>query len=478
MKAIVLPPQTVTEGARTGVANLFGFALTGDFLLDAVNIFNRVLFIFFVLLYLHQFVYLFVGMFRNRRIVTPAKRNHKIGVVICARNEEKVLPHLIDSIRRNDYPQELIDIFVVADNCTDHTADLARSLGCIVFERNDLSKIGKGFALHYLFETLHHDPQYAERCDAYLVLDADNILTKTYVTEMNRVFDLGYDMVTSYRNSKNFGENWIASGYGYWFLHESCHLNNARMKLGTSCAISGTGFLIAREVVKEYGNWEFFTLTEDIECSTEYALSGRKIGYAYHAMLFDEQPSRFRQAWRQRERWAKGFYQVFGKTGKRLGKADVRNFSCYDIITTICPALLITLLILTVNLVCMTVGFATGNHAAGFCALTHIGLYLVNMYLVFLMFGTCTLITEWKKILCLGWKKIAHLFLFPIFMFTYLPIALVALFKKVEWKPIYHEHAVSAESLAEVERLSGETQETGETVKRLQDGSRGEKKIS
>lgn len=117
---------------------------------------------------------------------------------------------LIESIRRNDYPAELVDIFVVADNCTDQTAALARSLGCIVYERNDPEKVGKGFALHYLFEHLHADPLYAERCDAYVVLDADNILTKTYLTEMNKVFDRGYDMVTSYRNSKNFGENWIA----------------------------------------------------------------------------------------------------------------------------------------------------------------------------------------------------------------------------------------------------------------------------
>lgn len=476
MKAIILPPaEAASEYAKNSAAGLFGFALTENFLLDAVNIFNRILFLFFILLYLHQFFYLFVGMFRNRRPSAPARRLHRIGVVICARNEEKVLPHLIESIRRNDYPQSLVDIFVVADNCTDRTAALARSLGCIVFERNDLTKVGKGYALHYLFESLHGDPQYAERCDAYLVLDADNVLTKTYLTEMNRVFDRGYDMVTSYRNSKNFGENWISSGYGYWFLHESCHLNNARMKLGTSCAISGTGFLIAREVVKEYGNWEFFTLTEDIECSTEYALSGRKIGFAYHAMLFDEQPARFRQAWRQRERWAKGFYQVFGKKGKRLGKANIRNFSCYDILTTICPALLITLMMLFGNLACMAVGFAIGNDEAGLGALTHIGLYVLNMYLVFLLFGACTLITEWKKILCAGWKKVLHLFLFPFFMFTYLPIALAALFKKVEWKPIYHEHAVSAESLAAVERLSSETAEKG---KRLSDEARGKKKVS
>ena len=131
---------------------------------------------------------------------------------------------------------------------------------------------------------------------------------------MNKTYDCGYDMVTSYRNSKNIGKNWITSGYGYWFLHEARHLNNARMMLHNSCAISGTGFLIARNVVQEFGNWNFFTLTEDIQCSTAYALSGRKVAYCSTAELFDEQPETFAQSWKQRERWAKGFYQVFGNT--------------------------------------------------------------------------------------------------------------------------------------------------------------------
>ena len=460
------------ECARLIGGGIFGEP-TQDILTNIVNIVNGALFLFFILLYLHQFVYLFVSVFRGKRALPPAGKRHRLGIVICARNEEKVLGQLIESIRRNDYPAELVDIFVVADNCTDQTAALARSLGCIVYERNDPEKVGKGFALHYLFEHLHADPLYAERCDAYVVLDADNILTKTYLTEMNKVFDRGYDLVTSYRNSKNFGENWIASGYGYWFLHESCHLNSARMTLGSSCAISGTGFLIARDVVKEYGNWEFFTLTEDIECSTEFALSGRKIGFAKDAMLFDEQPSRFRQSWRQREGWAKGFYQVFAKKGRRLMKEDIRNFSCYDILTTICPALLITLATLFFNTVCAIVGFSMGNVGAGLGALAHIGLYAVNMYLVFLLFGGITLLTEHRKILCPTWKKIFHLFLFPLFMFTYLPIALVALFKKVEWKPIYHTRSVSVEALRAVE----EQEEALQRVKAVSE-RRGKKKAS
>ncbi|HKL93914.1 MAG TPA: glycosyltransferase family 2 protein, partial [Clostridia bacterium] len=258
--------------------------------------FSNIIGLIFFVLYLHQFVYLIVGLFKTSKIKKAEFNNHKYAIVISARNEELVIGHLIESIRKNDYPQELVDILVIADNCTDSTAKICRDLGCEVFERTDLSKVGKGYALHFLFEKLHTLPEYADRnYEGYIVLDADNILTKNYITELNKVYDSGYKMVTSYRNSKNFGANWIADGYGYWFIREARYLNNPRMILHTSCAISGTGFLVDKEVVKEYDNWCFFCLTEDVEFSAEYALSKRKIGYAHKAMFYDEQPTTFKQ---------------------------------------------------------------------------------------------------------------------------------------------------------------------------------------
>ena len=74
----------------------------------------------------------------------------------------------------------------------------------------------------------------------------------------------GNDAITSYRNTKNYGDNWISSGYGLWFLRESMYLNYARNKVGASAAISGTGFFFSNEVLKDIGGWPFHLLTEDI----------------------------------------------------------------------------------------------------------------------------------------------------------------------------------------------------------------------
>lgn len=410
--------------------------------------FTQIIGLIFFLMYFHQFVYLIIGTLHHTKIKGSDFKKHTYGIVISARNESKVIGNLIKSIQANDYPQDLLKIFVIADNCTDNTAQICRDLGCVVFERFDQEKIGKGFALNWFFTQLHTEEQYAALVpEAYIIVDADNVLKPNFITEMNKVYDKGYKMVTSYRNSKNFGKNWITAGYGYWFLHEARHLNNSRMMIKSSCAISGTGFLIDTDVVKQFGNWNFFTLTEDIQCSTEYAITGRKVGYCGTAELYDEQPETFKQSWRQRERWAKGFYQVFGRRGWSLIKHSFTNFSCWDILTTLFPALVISLTMCIVLPTCSIVALCMHNPHIAWFAFKELLMTIGQMYVLMFVIASLVCITEWKKIKCPWYKKILHLFTFPIFMFTYLPISVAAMFKKVTWKPIAHTASLSLEEI-------------------------------
>lgn len=179
---------------------------------------------------------------------SPAKDN-RYAVLICARNEQRVIGDLIASLRGQTYSQGLLSIFVLADNCTDDTAMVARVAGANVYERFNQVQVGKGYALQELLEHLEQD--YPQGFDGYFVFDADNILAPNYVEAMNRTFSDGHDIVTSFRNSKNYGDNWISAGYALWFLRESRYLNHARFLLGTSCAVSGTGFLFSRRVLEE-----------------------------------------------------------------------------------------------------------------------------------------------------------------------------------------------------------------------------------
>lgn len=404
--------------------------------MEAIVFFNFIVSIVFTICYFYQFVYVFVGLFKKPKNFT-AKKLHRYAVIISARNENRVIKNLINSIKKQTYPSELIDIFVVADNCTDNTAIVARKAGAIVYERFEDTLIGKGHALNWLFERIKED--YSQKnYDAYIVFDADNIIAPTFIEEMNKTFDNGYNIITSYRNSKNYGENWITAGYSLWFLREAKFLNNARMQLGTSCAISGTGFLISSETVEKNGGWIHHLLTEDIEFTTDSIIHGEKIGYCENAVLYDEQPTSFRQSYLQRLRWSKGFYQIFKNYGTKLLSGIFKgNFSCFDMLMTLTPAMLLTLFSVALNLVAVPVGMLTGSEHLPVLVET-LARTLLSFYIMFFALGAITTCTEWKQIHCENSKKILYIFTFPLFMFTYVPISIIALFKKVKWEPINH----------------------------------------
>ena len=405
----------------------------------------------FILFYMYQFFYIFwVFLGKDKSRPVKSDKLNKFGVVISARNEAAVIGNLLESINRQDYPSELIKIFLIADNCDDNTADVGRQYGATVLERNNKELVGKGYALDFLFKKLLAEK---DDCDAYVIFDADNLVDKNFIKEMNKNFNRGYKALTSYRNSKNYGTNWISAGYSLWFLREAQYLNNARMRLGTSCAISGTGFCLSREIIEENNGWKYHLLTEDIEFSVDMAIKGEMIGYSAGSVVYDEQPETFEQSWKQRLRWAKGFYQVFGKYGKKLFGGIFRGkFACYDMLMTIFPALIFTILSVLCCIgeciygVTVFLKHPAFSNLMLFCVLPVVYFASVIYMLIFVV-GFITLVTEWDVIDCPPKKTIKYLFSFPVFMLTYAPIAVAALFKKVEWTPIQHSISKSIDDV-------------------------------
>jgi cellulose synthase/poly-beta-1,6-N-acetylglucosamine synthase-like glycosyltransferase len=293
--------------------------------MKTVSLINHIIALLFAACYFYQFLYIFVPFVKKSRAAEAGKL-HRYAVLIAARNEEAVIAKLIESIKNQNYPSELIEIFVVADNCTDNTAQKARTAGAYVYERFNRYKIGKGYAIEFLLDRIAEE--YPESpFDGYFVFDADNLLDENYIAEMNKSFSNGNRIITSYRNSKNYGSNWISAGTALWFLRESQYLSRSRSLLGVSCAVSGTGFLFHREIIERSGGWKFFLLTEDIEFSIYNVINGERIAYCESAVLYDEQPARFRQSWNQRMRWTKGNMQVCRKYGARLIKSIFKNKS-------------------------------------------------------------------------------------------------------------------------------------------------------
>jgi cellulose synthase/poly-beta-1,6-N-acetylglucosamine synthase-like glycosyltransferase len=413
-----------------------------------ISIFNYIIAILFFLCYSYQFIYILVPFFKKNK-PTENLKLHKFAVLIAARNEEAVITQLIESIHNQTYPSDKIEIFVVADNCTDNTAAVARDAGAAVWERFNRYKVGKGYAISFLLDRIAE--AYPEKSfDGYFVFDADNLLDENYIWEMNRCFSDGNRIITSYRNSKNYGSNWISAGNSLWFLRESQYLSRSRMLLGISCAVSGTGFLFHSDIIEKSGGWKFFLLTEDIEFSIYNIINGEKIAYCESAILYDEQPVRFSQSWNQRMRWTKGNIQVCRKYGLKLVKSIFQNrsFSSYDMTMTIFAAVILTAIGGIINLSGLIFGLFSEESIL--VIMQSIWESLRNAYLMFLLIGFITTVTEWKRIYSTALKKILYAFTFPFFMFTYIPITFAVLFKKVEWKPI--EHRVS-KTLKEVREI-------------------------
>lgn len=408
--------------------------------METIKVINYVIMVIFFACYAYQFLYIPIAWLKKQKPL-PKGLLHRYAVLIAARNEETVIGSLIESIKRQNYPADRIDIYVIADNCTDCTAKAAKSHSATVFERFDKVRIGKGYALNYLLGRIK------KIYDAYLVFDADNVVDKNFVREINKTFYAGYDIVTSYRNSKNYGDNWISSGYGLWFLREAQYLNRPRAVLGASCGVSGTGFLFSRRILEQCGGWNFFLLTQDIEFTAHNIANGEKIGYCPDAVFYDEQPTGFRQSFRQRMRWVQGYLQVLRRYGVKLIKGCFRgSFSCFDMLMNIAPAAILAWVSVIINIASAIFRFANG--ADVLTVLSSIGQSLLNLCLTVFILGLITTISEWKQIRCSVWRKILAAVTFPLFMLTYLPVTVAALICKPEWKPIMHSKRISVEELA------------------------------
>ena len=449
--------------------------------LTVFNIVNLCIGGLFVMCYFFQVLYLFIP-FIIRMPKHKEPKPHKLAVLVSARNEENVIGTLIDSIKAQDYPSELLTTVVIADNCTDKTAEVARSHGAVVYERFDTVNIGKGYALDFVLKKLSADFG-DDAFDAFIVFDADNILTQNYITEINKTFSDGYEVVTCYRNSKNYGESWLAGGSGLWFIRDSRYLNGSRFRIGACPQVSGTGFLFSNKIKKmNDGGWPYHTLTEDYEFTCDCVTKGIKFGYCETAKFYDEQTATAKQSWNQRLRWTKGGLQAFAKHWRGLVKGLFsKNFiACYDMLMSIAPAYVISLFAVFFNIFGIITLSCLGYEPHQ-TLIPFLGNVLGAYLLLFSQSLVCT-ITEWRQIRAPFYKKILYAFTFPFFIFSYIPMAFVALFvKRIEWKPIPHSEVneEDARSMSERAEIECESQQSeGNADNSASDNSQEEHKES
>ncbi len=368
-------------------------------------------------------------------------KNHKFLAIIPAHNEEAVVGNLIESLQKQNYPKNKYDIIVIADNCTDKTKDVAQSYGVKIFERHeeDPAKRTKGDALRLLLNTLLSDPKMDY--DAFCVFDADNIVDPNFITAMNKHLCQGEEVVQGYRDIKNPTDSWIASGYAifYWTMNRFYHL--ARYNAGLSPLINGTGFMVKFDAIRPTG-WNTNTLTEDIEFSLKRIIQGKRLGWATDAVVYDEQPVKFKPSWSQRSRWTIGHIQCLFEYTKPLAKAassnkTLMNFDGLLYMLGSIPMFVITILLLVLNAISYLFnGMTTPDF------IMNIVRYIVPTFLLPILTAIIIMVID-KKPIKKMWKG---LLMYPIFLGSWLLINFKCLFKRdTTWEKIEHVRNVKIE---------------------------------
>lgn len=355
------------------------------------------------------------------------------AIIISAHNEQAVIENTINSIKKMDYPSDKYEIFVVADNCSDNTARIAKGCGASVYERTNLKENGKGQALKWMFNILTH---MDKRYDAVVILDADNLVSVDFLHQIDKKMSQGFEVVQGYRDMKNPWESWITLSYSitYWLANRLCQL--PRQYLGINCTLTGSGYAVSMNTLKRIG-WNIETLTEDVEFYFQLCLQDVKIGWAHEAVIYDEQPTTLAQSWKQRTRWMQGHFSCMFIYGKRVFARVLRekSFQAFDsLIMLLYPLFYVFgFILMAIHGIDVLVS-QTGDisvHALIALILVSVISYLIqNIYSLFFL-------ADEKKA---NKKVILGLILLPVFNFTWVPIMIQGYFsrKNKKWAHIAH----------------------------------------
>ena len=412
--------------------------------MEFIYILQQALVWIITIFWIYQFIISICSLinFKDKPIIE--EKNNRFMAIIPAHNEEAVIENLISSLKKQNYPKELYDIYVIADNCTDNTAKIAKDAGAIVYERFDSMHKTKGAALKwFLAQKIVEDAPY----DAFCIFDADNIVDVDFIKNMNKKLCQGETVVQGYRDIKNPTDSWITAGYAifYWTMNRFYHL--ARYNIGLSPLINGTGFMVRFDQVKPDG-WNTKTLTEDIEFSLKQIIKGKKLGWARDAIVYDEQPVGFKQSWSQRSRWTVGHIQCMQEYTTQLAKAvkekkTVMNLDGLLYIVGSIPMFVITLVLLLVNML-----LYVGNGTTTMGLIESYIRYIVPTFLMPIPTAVLIMKMEHKEVK----PMLKGLLFYPLFLGSWLLINFKCLFKReTTWEKIDHVRSIKINEVAKVE---------------------------
>lgn len=404
--------------------------------LSLVSLISYFVQLLFIALGAYYFIISIFSFIPRRENETYQTKFRNYALLVAAHNEEFVIENMVDSLKKQDYPQENYEIFVIADNCADRTAQIARNAGATVYERSDTTARGKGFALEWMFDKIF---KLEKKFDSIIVFDADNIADKSFLSNINKQHIKGHKVVQGYIDSKNPNDSWISYSYSiaFWSVNRLFQQSRANLKLG--CQLCGTGFSVDVDILKEIG-WGATCLTEDMEFTMKLALNDIAVGWANDAVVYDEKPLTLSQSWKQRVRWMQGHADV---ACRFIGKLIKKSFKEKKIIPFDCAIYLLQpLRIITMGAITVMAWIQTAYPESN---LVIWGLVPQNIWTLIVIAQFCwtplVLLVEKKITKRTIWGYIAYTF----YTITWVPIAIIGVMNKdkKEWFHTQHTRKIS-----------------------------------
>ena len=369
------------------------------------------------------------------------KKLENFCVLIPARDESKVIEDLLISIEKQTKKINMEDIYVIVEQTSDPTVEIAKKHHATIFIRKRLDLKRKGYALDECIKDLKEKNIFY---NAYFILDADNVLDSHFFEEMEKSYQNGYDIATGYRNLKNGNDSIISACSGITFAFLNSSGNETKSKQSRNVTLSGTGLYIEGELIKKWESFPFHSLTEDYEL-TLYSIKHNLTSiYNKNAIFYDEQPIKYKNTINQRTRWIKGYFASRKKYIPEFRKILKNNPNFGSLINEISGmkpyiVMIIGAFLYILNQMITLIKIHNIFDPISKICLTKIILIIMLAYILFAFMTAYIILKDKDKINISEKMQIKTILFSPLFFATYVPCAIKAFLKKeVKWEKVEH----------------------------------------
>ncbi|MBQ7226435.1 MAG: glycosyltransferase family 2 protein [Clostridia bacterium] len=381
------------------------------------------------------------GCKKEKLKIEHSEKRTSFAVIIPARNESAVIESNLSALYKSNYPKEYFHPYVIVESMDDPTVEICKKYdGVSVFLRQNLANTGKGHALDECISNIFKENDVY---DAFLILDADNVVTPDFLSKMSDAFQAGYEAACGNRNNKDWNASAVSSSSALTFTIINSIQNKSKTALGLGITFTGTGFFVSAEILRRLGGWKFYSLTEDYEFSTFAMCNGVKSCFVEDAIYYDEQPRTWWQSIIQRTRWVKGYFVVrigYRKMKKEYAKRMPKNKDIQIMRFGTMPMLVLAIdaIAYVVNSIVGAIVSAALGWGIAHLFLIRIIIVLGLVYLIIMLLTVYLFHIEKGRASITSKNKVKTVFYHPIYLASYVVAALRALFIKNRWEVVEH----------------------------------------